>query len=129
MREHKAAFIALIILAFLGLAFGRTFLSDIQPVLAQGAQPTPTASGPVTATPPPTSPHTDTGECLNCHSDPSMSARFPNGETMSLYFDPEAHPKSSHMPRCKACHEPQKTYPHEKSPQSSCSVCHWQVMG
>jgi hypothetical protein len=33
------------------------------------------------------------------------------------------------MPRCRACHEPQKTYPHENSPQSSCSVCHWQVMG
>jgi predicted CXXCH cytochrome family protein len=121
MKEYKPAFIALFILGFLALAAGRSFFVEVPVAAAQGAQPT--------ATPQPVSPHSNTGDCLGCHSDPEMTGRFPDGSTMSLYFDPEAHPKSSHMPRCRACHEAQKTYPHQNSQQTACSVCHWQVTG
>ena len=121
MKEYKAVFIALILLGLLALAAGGSMFVDVPSAAAQGAGPT--------ATPSAVSPHSNTGDCLGCHSNPEMTGRFPNGSTMSLYFDPEAHPKSSHMPRCRACHEAEKTYPHENSLQTSCTICHWQVMG
>ena len=65
-------------------------------------------------------------DCLSCHSNPKLEGQFLDGEVVSLYFDIESHPESTHMPRCAACHDEQQVYPHEGSVESSCSLCHWQ---
>lgn len=77
----------------------------------------------------PKNPHDDPLNCLGCHDNPKMVGQFPDGGTISLFFDPETHPESNHMPRCAACHDNQQTYPHEGSRQTSCTTCHWQKSG
>lgn len=52
--------------------------------------------------------------CLNCHEDPDLKMDFPNGESVSLYFDPAVFQKSVHATQvgCVDCHPRAINYPH-----------------
>jgi hypothetical protein len=85
---------------------------------AQAGAPTPTA-GP--------SPHAS-GDCYACHSQPGMTGKAQNGETVSLTIDKDHYQDQVHS-SCIFCHVAQKSYPHEASTTQSCAVCHWEKSG
>ncbi len=121
MKQFKA--VSLVIIAAALVLLGFLVFSSPLTVQAQGAQPTPTkASGMV-----PSSSHNG-GDCMVCHSNQNLVGKFPNGETVSLYYDAELHQNSVHAERgvgCTACHEAEKNFPHSGvSDLTICATCH-----
>ena len=86
------------------------------------------------------SPERQTNEeyCMSCHADPSLFIQLPDGETLSLYVNPDALSHSIHSPlgiSCQACHSDISGFPHPKrdftslkevslSFIQSCEKCH-----
>ena len=125
------------ILLLVGLVFAFGLLSS-----AAQAQdtPTPTPTLPIpdsaadtAPTPTPTQvplavaqEHGETN-CLMCHFDPDFSGRLGDRTSISLYIDPAIYYRSVHADaglECLACHDQQKSYPHQTSNQVSCQDCH-----
>lgn len=53
--------------------------------------------------------------CLDCHSDPATIMTLENGDTVSLYLDPEVYNQSVHGTEgyaCVQCHTTIREYPH-----------------
>ncbi|MBI4319153.1 MAG: cytochrome C [Chloroflexi bacterium] len=76
--------------------------------------------------------------CLECHQRETLSLTFENGETLSLYLQPEAYEKSVHGGKlaCTDCHANVARYPHPKTRLTSrrdyviaqydtCKRCHF----
>jgi len=76
--------------------------------------------------------------CLSCHGDPSLAVKLPDGETLSLYINPDSLTHSVHSPlgiECQACHTDIQGFPHPERNFSSlrdlslvyveaCDKCH-----
>lgn len=109
-------------------------------VMSQAVSAAPPA-GPVAAvTPimPPTPTGADNQVCLSCHSNPAQQMKAANGESISLYVDPDAFKASVHGAKnvaCVMCHTQISGYPHrEYKPADrrqvtldlypSCKQCH-----
>jgi hypothetical protein len=87
---------------------------------------------------PPTPQGANNQVCLGCHSNPSQQMKAANGETISLYVDPDAFKTSVHGAKdiaCVMCHTQISSYPHrEYKPADrrqvtldlyqSCKQCH-----
>ena len=117
MKIRKLHSLIVILVFALLVVFVSLNIQTVDDVFAQTGDSTPT--------PVPRNPHGDTSECLGCHSNPEMTGQFPNGETISLFFNTETHPNAGHRSHCTACHDAEQTYPHEGTQASSCSGCHW----
>ena len=67
------------------------------------------------------------GECLACHSDPTLTTTGPNGKIVSLSVDPGKMKQSIHgsMFACVDCHKDVKSSPHDNTPAKiTCAQCH-----
>lgn len=79
--------------------------------------------------------------CLACHSNPTLTYRFPSGEVWPLYVDSAAYAPSVHGVQnmaCSACHTDIQSYPHpplqansvrsyQLTQYRSCIQCHRDV--
>lgn len=80
----------------------------------------------------------DSEFCLECHGDSTMEMELPNGETMSIYVDPQEFLSSVHGDKlnCTDCHSNISDYPHPEvnlknqraysmALYESCKRCHF----
>ncbi len=113
---------ALLLLLLAGLVVLGIASTQVSLGSAQEPLPTPTAT-------PAGNPH-ETGDCLACHTKPGMTTKFADGEVISITYDPQQHTSQIHTGlNCVACHENQRKYPHVKSTNDGCTLCHWQISG
>jgi len=119
---YKVSIALLAVLATM-LGIGLVWGSIIPTVKAE-SQPDPLAQQP------------DNSQCLACHSNPDQVYTFPNGDTISLGYDPQVYGHSVHMNlSCQVCHTNISGYPHPENPAQSareytlqyaisCNRCH-----
>ena len=88
-------------------------------VIGQLASANVSAGPAVVATPvmPPTPNGANNQACLGCHSNPGQQMKAANGESISLYIDPDAFKTSVHGAKsaaCVMCHTQISGYPHRE---------------
>ena len=121
------------------LSIGLIILAATQSVTKVSAlAPTPTVTPLPEVTPTPTNTpfpanqpdfvHAESNtNCMMCHANPDFRGTFKNGETISLYVNPNDLTASVHGDgglKCEACHTDKKTYPHTEKGLVSCRECH-----
>ncbi len=65
-------------------------------------------------------------QCLECHSERSLTKEGPGGETKSLFVDPDVLRSSTHKAlTCTECHRDIASFPHPEKPSPvKCAFCH-----